>query len=233
MAEEELFFVRDRALDYPVFDVDNHMYENTDALTKFLPPEYDPLQRRSMAGLDAVGEVHHREREPPAHALNQWMLEHWTYNYENAVFPTPMISLARVDKAVEELEWVAERGARVVYLYSAPVSGFGGRRSIALREFDPWDLMEETGIVTGFHQVVNRRYPADIQDMDGTPEAGGYFDPPGSGQGTPGAQAFRSLVTPRWRSATSSPPWSATGASPAIPASSSPSSRSSPTGCGR
>ncbi|MDQ1362095.1 MAG: hypothetical protein QOJ44_2472, partial [Acidimicrobiaceae bacterium] len=26
--------------DFPVFDADNHLYETTDALTKYLPPEY-------------------------------------------------------------------------------------------------------------------------------------------------------------------------------------------------
>jgi Amidohydrolase len=272
MADEQLFFVRDRNLDYPVFDVDNHMYENTDALTKFLPKPYqglikyiqegdrtriaikdridravpnptfqrvappggkegDPLQRRSIAGLDAFYDVEPRYKlmqefgidraimwptlgsvleqalpeDPMAlaaamHALNRWMLEHWTFGYENAVFPTPMISLAHVGLAIEELEWVAAQGARVVYLSSAPASGFGGRRSIALGEFDPfWDLMEETGIVAGFHQVVNRRYPVDLLDLDGTPEAGGYFAPPGFGQGTPGAAGFRALCTPRWQ----------------------------------
>jgi predicted TIM-barrel fold metal-dependent hydrolase len=272
MADEELFFVRDRHLDFPVFDVDNHMYENPDSFTKFLPKEYeglvkyidegnrtrlaikdridraipnptfarvappggqenDPLQRRSIAGLDAFYDVEPRYKlmqefgisralmwptlgsvmeqalpeDPYAlavamHALNQWMYEHWTFGYENAVFPAPMIALAHVGRAVEELEWVAERGARIVYLSSAPVSGFGGRRSIALPEFDPfWDLMEETGIVAGFHQVVNRRYPVDVMELDGTPEAGGYFAPPGFGQGTAGAAAFRALCTPRWQ----------------------------------
>ena len=32
-----------RKLDFPVFDADNHMYENTDAFTKYLPPEYEGL----------------------------------------------------------------------------------------------------------------------------------------------------------------------------------------------
>ena len=41
MADDSLIFVRERNLDYPVFDADNHMYENTDAFTKFLPPEYE------------------------------------------------------------------------------------------------------------------------------------------------------------------------------------------------
>ena len=30
-------------VDFPVFDADNHMYETTDAFTKFLPKEYEGL----------------------------------------------------------------------------------------------------------------------------------------------------------------------------------------------
>lgn len=30
----------ERRLDYPVFDADNHMYEQPDAFTRFLPHEY-------------------------------------------------------------------------------------------------------------------------------------------------------------------------------------------------
>jgi hypothetical protein len=33
------------------------------------------------------------------HALNRWMLEHWTYNFENRVFSTPIINLSEVDGA--------------------------------------------------------------------------------------------------------------------------------------
>jgi predicted TIM-barrel fold metal-dependent hydrolase len=267
MTDEELFFVRERRLEYPVFDVDNHMYENTDAFLKFLPPEYegvvkyigedrrtriaikdridravpnptfqrvappggqqdDPLHRRSIAGLDAFFDVEPRYAlmqefgidralmwptlssvieqampdDPRAvqvvfHALNQWMYEHWTFGYEDAVFPTPAISLSILDRAIEELEWVTERGARIVYISTAPVSGFGGRRSIALPEFDPfWELMQEKGVVAGFHQVVNRRFPVDLAELDGTGEGGGYFQLP------PYPTApFRALTTPRWQ----------------------------------
>ena len=216
MADDELFFVRERQLDYPVFDSDNHMYENTDAFTKFLPPEYDgivkyiqegnrtkltikdrisraipnptfqrvappggqkddPLQRRSIAGLDAFFDVEPRYKlmqefgitrslmwptlasvieqampeDPLAthavlHALNEWMYEHWTFGYEDAIFPTPAIGLAIVDRALQELEWVTDRGARIVYIRPAPVFGFGGPRSFALPEFDPfWEAMQE------------------------------------------------------------------------------------------
>ena len=31
------------AVDFPVFDADNHMYETTDAFTKFLPKQYEGL----------------------------------------------------------------------------------------------------------------------------------------------------------------------------------------------
>jgi predicted TIM-barrel fold metal-dependent hydrolase len=86
------------------------------------------------------------------HAFNQWMHEHWTFNYENRIFPTPVVSLPIVEKAIEELEWVAERGARVVLIRPAPVPGLRGPRSMALPEFDPfWERVVETGMVIGMH----------------------------------------------------------------------------------
>jgi hypothetical protein len=129
------------------------------------------------------------------HALNQWMYEHWTFGYEDAVFPTPAISLGLVDRAIAELEWVVERGARIVYISTAPVSGFGGRRSIALPEFDPfWEAMQERDVVVGLHQVVNRRFPVDLAELDGTREAGGYWNSPAMW-----SAGFRALATPRWQ----------------------------------
>ena len=38
--EQDLIYVRERRLPYETFDADNHMYENQDALTKFLPKAY-------------------------------------------------------------------------------------------------------------------------------------------------------------------------------------------------
>ena len=267
MSDDRLFFMKDRTLDYPVFDSDNHMYENTEAFIKFLPKEYegiikyidydgrtklavkdrisraipnptfqrvappggqqnDPLERRSIAGLDAFFDVEPRYKmmqefgidrslmwptlasvieqampdDPLAthavlHALNEWMYEHWTFGYEDAIFPTPAIGMAIVDKAIKELEWVAERGARIVYIRPAPVFGPLGPRSFALPEFDPfWDAMQELDMVVGLHNTVNMRYSVDLAELDGTPEAGGYFE---RRFGTP---AFRALATPRSQS---------------------------------
>ena len=38
---EDFIYVRERRLPYETFDADNHLYENRDALTKFLPREYE------------------------------------------------------------------------------------------------------------------------------------------------------------------------------------------------
>src|SRR4051812_28883382 len=66
------------------------------------------------------------------HALNEWLYETWTFNYEDRIFATPVITLPIVDKAIEELEWVLERGAKTVLIRPAPVPGFRGSRSFGL-----------------------------------------------------------------------------------------------------
>jgi predicted TIM-barrel fold metal-dependent hydrolase len=86
------------------------------------------------------------------HALNEWMYETWQFNYENRIFSTPVITLPIVDKAIEELEWVVERGAKVVLIRPAPVPGLRGTRSFALPEFDPfWEKVVEHDILVALH----------------------------------------------------------------------------------
>ena len=225
-----------RVLHFPVFDVDNHMYETTDAFTKFLPPEYEDyiryvnVQGRTKIAIRNVisdyipnptfevvaapgaQELYFKDGNPegkspreimgkairsiPAfrypeprlelmdelgidralmwptlaslleerlsddplgthtviHALNQWMHEHWTFNYQERIFPAPVVTLCIVDRAIEELGWLLERGARVILIRPAPVPGFSGRRSMALPEFDRfWSRVAESGILVGMH----------------------------------------------------------------------------------
>jgi predicted TIM-barrel fold metal-dependent hydrolase len=86
------------------------------------------------------------------HALNQWLHEEWSFNYENRIFTVPVISLPIVEKAIEELEWVLERGARAILVRPAPVPGLRGPRSFALEEFDPfWKRVEEAGVLVAMH----------------------------------------------------------------------------------
>jgi predicted TIM-barrel fold metal-dependent hydrolase len=86
------------------------------------------------------------------HALNQWMHETWTFDYEGRIFATPVITLPIVERAIEELEWVVERGARVVLIRPAPVPGYRGPRSFGLPEFDPfWQKVVEADILVALH----------------------------------------------------------------------------------
>ena len=221
---------------FPVFDADNHMYETTDAFTKFLPPEYNGLikyvqvngrdkiavrnvisdyipnptfsvvaqpgaqeeyfksgnpegkSRREIMGaairapeaffapeprlalMDELGIdralmwptlaslLEERLRTDPkathavTHALNQWMFEHWSFNYEGRIYPTPVITLPIVSEAIKELEWVVEHGAKIVLVRPGPVPGYEGYRSMALPEFDPfWERVAEFDVAVGMH----------------------------------------------------------------------------------
>src|ERR1700689_4557935 len=55
------------------------------------------------------------------HALNEWIYETWQFDYEGRIFATPVITLPIVERAIEELDWVVERGARAVLIRPAPV----------------------------------------------------------------------------------------------------------------
>ncbi len=86
------------------------------------------------------------------HALNEWMHETWSFNYEDRIFATPVITLPIVEKGIEELEWALERGAKAVLIRPAPAWGIRGPRSFALEEFDPlWKRVEEAGILVAMH----------------------------------------------------------------------------------
>jgi len=86
------------------------------------------------------------------HALNQWMHETWTFNYEDRIFAVPVITLPIVERAIEELEWVVERGARAVLIRPAPVPGYRGPRSFGLPEFDPfWRRAVEADVLVAMH----------------------------------------------------------------------------------
>jgi predicted TIM-barrel fold metal-dependent hydrolase len=126
-----------------------------------------------------------RLREDPVgthvvvHSLNEWIHETWQFNYEDRIFTTPVISLPIVEKAIEELEWVVERGARIILIRPAPVPGLRGPRSFALPEFDPfWQKVVEADLVVGMH-ASDSGYQRHLNEWEGvrddefTPFAGG------------------------------------------------------------
>jgi len=241
MTGTEYIQVVHRELPFTTFDADNHLYENRDALTKFLPREHEgviryvevngrtklairdrisdyipnptfgkvaapggagmditkggggfaergaSLHRQKMVvmpGIDAffdpeprlelmkemgidrtllwptlASAIEERVADDPdiavvvIHALNEWMHEHWGYVYSDAIYSTPIISLAAgVDRALQELEFVHERGAKIFLIRVAPVPTWKRRKSFALPEFDPfWERVQELDIVVGMH----------------------------------------------------------------------------------
>lgn len=224
------------SLGFPVFDADNHLYETKDALTKYLPPEYQgaidyvdvhgrtkivvrgqisdyipnptfdrvgrpgaqeeyfrignpegksyreiigkgidcpPAFREASARLELMDElgldyammyptlaslIEERMKDDPdlcaaaIHALNRWMIEAWPYVYKDRVYSTPIITPGLVNKAIEELEFVVDNGAKVILMRPAPSWGYRGPRSFALPEYDPyWSLVEESGVLVVLH----------------------------------------------------------------------------------
>jgi predicted TIM-barrel fold metal-dependent hydrolase len=82
------------------------------------------------------------------HAFNQWLLDHWSLNVDDRIYPVPVITLPILDRAIAELEWL-----RIILIRPAPVPDVNGRRrSFALPEFDRfWERVQEADIVVGMH----------------------------------------------------------------------------------
>jgi len=86
------------------------------------------------------------------HSLNMWIDEEWGFARDNRLFSAPFISLADVNLAVAELDFVLKKGARTVAIRPAPVPGIGGSRSFGYPEFDPfWAKAAEAGIFVCLH----------------------------------------------------------------------------------
>ena len=121
------------------------------------------------------------------HSFNEWIYETWTFDYQDRIFATPVITLPIVEKAIEELEWVVERGARAVLIRPAPVPSHRGSRSFGFPEFDPfWKRAVELDVLVGMHSS-DSGYEAYTNDWLGTDAEMLPFQP----------QAFRMLQS--WR----------------------------------
>ena len=82
------------------------------------------------------------------HSFNRWLDEEWGFDHLGRLFAVPLLSLLDIDRAVEELEWVMERGASVVHLRPGPAFG----RSPADPYFDPfWSRIDEARVTVAFH----------------------------------------------------------------------------------
>ena len=81
-------------------------------------------------------------------AFNRWLHEHWGFARDGRIFTTPVISFRDRDEAVKQVEWVTERGAKVVVLRTGPAYG----RSPGDPYFDPiWARLNEAGVNASYH----------------------------------------------------------------------------------
>ena len=119
---------------------------------------------------------YHLRSDPPAlyanlHAFNEWLYEDWSFA-SDGLYGAPLLSLRDPDLAVQELEWVLERGARIACM--KPGHAYG--RSPAHPIFDPfWARVEEAGLVIGYHigeSGYNEQYSVDFSEVADPPPNG-------------------------------------------------------------
>ncbi|MFC5752204.1 amidohydrolase family protein [Actinomadura rugatobispora] len=129
--------------------------------------------RQSLMFPTLASLIEERMRDDPElthvviHALNEWLHETWSFDYKSRIYTTPVITLPIVEKAIDELNWCVERGARAVLIRPAPVPGYRGPRSFALPEFDPfWKRVVETGVLVAMHSS-DSGYARYISDWEG------------------------------------------------------------------
>jgi predicted TIM-barrel fold metal-dependent hydrolase len=83
-------------------------------------------------------------------AFNEWLDADWGFHYEDRLYAIPVIPMLDVDRAVTELEFVLDRGARAVCLRPGPLYG----RSPADPYFDPfYARINEAGILQTYHAI--------------------------------------------------------------------------------
>ena len=84
--------------------------------------------------------------------FNRWLLDDWTFNYHDRLYATPYLTLADVDWAVAELEFVLDHGARIINMRPGPITDPTGNRSLGHPDHDPfWARVDEAGITVAFH----------------------------------------------------------------------------------
>ena len=85
--------------------------------------------------------------------FNKWVEEDWGLNYKDRIFTAGYVTLADVDWALDQLDWMIERDVRVVNMRPSSVpDGNGGRRSLGHPAHDPfWKKMNQYGITLAMH----------------------------------------------------------------------------------
>jgi predicted TIM-barrel fold metal-dependent hydrolase len=85
--------------------------------------------------------------------FNKWVADDWGFAYQDRIFSAGYITLADVDWALDQLDWMIERDVRVVNMRPSSVpDGKGGRRSLGHPDHDLfWKKMNQHGITLAMH----------------------------------------------------------------------------------
>jgi predicted TIM-barrel fold metal-dependent hydrolase len=82
------------------------------------------------------------------HAFNRWLLDDWGFAYQDRIYAAPYLSMLDLDRAIAELEWSLQAGARLITIRPGPAYG----RSPADPYFDPfWARIEAAGVLVTYH----------------------------------------------------------------------------------
>ena len=82
------------------------------------------------------------------HAYNRYMLDEWSFNYQDQIYSTPVLALWDPEWAIREASWLIENGCRVVVMPMGPAHG----KAPADKAYDPfWAILNDAGVVVTFH----------------------------------------------------------------------------------
>lgn len=81
-------------------------------------------------------------------AYNHWLHDQWSFNYKDRIYPAPVVTLADVDRACEQVKWCVARGAKLILMPMGPCNG----KAPAHHDNDRfWEIVNESKLIVVFH----------------------------------------------------------------------------------
>jgi predicted TIM-barrel fold metal-dependent hydrolase len=82
------------------------------------------------------------------HAFNRWLEDDWGYNYQDRLYAAAYVPMFDPERTIQELDYVLERGAKIITTRPGPVDG----RSPADPIWDGfWARINEAGVPVAYH----------------------------------------------------------------------------------
>lgn len=87
------------------------------------------------------------------HAFNEWLLEDWGFGADGRILGAPLIAFSDPEKAVKEIEWAVDNGAKLICGLPGPVPrGHGLFQLPSMPEYYPiWDCINQLNIPVALH----------------------------------------------------------------------------------